>query len=73
LNKRYEIADGILTNEFFFVECKQIDGRVAEFELNMMSGISKGNRVWINNAPAPDGRYKAGFLHNMSVSNGLVK
>ena len=71
-NKRFEIANGLLVNEFFIVECKQSDGAVVEFDAHRMHGVTNGSRVWIDNYPAPNGRYKVGFLHNVTVRNGAV-
>lgn len=36
------------------------------------SDVEVGNRVFLNNQPAPDGKYKPGFLHYIYVKGGRV-
>jgi hypothetical protein len=72
-NKRFEIENGILLNEFYIEKHEQQNGVVIEIDGHRMQRTRKGNRVWIHNQPAPDGQYKAGFFDSINVLNGLIK
>lgn len=71
-DKRFEIVNGILLNEFYIVEYKQRNGSVLEIDGHKLKGIDVGCRVWINNRLAPDGKYRIDFLSSIHVFNGLI-
>ena len=72
-NKRFEISNGILVNEFYVEEHEQQNGEIIEIDNHRMQQTKKGNRVWINNKPAPNGEYKIGFFSTVSVLKGLIQ
>jgi len=72
-NKRFEISNGILVNEFYVEQHEQQNGEIIEIDNHRMQQTKKGNHVWVNNKPAPDGEYKIGFFSSVNVLNGLVK
>ncbi len=73
INKRFEVQDGILINEFFIERHEQQNGDVIEVDGHRMQGSKKGSRVWLRNQPAPNGQYKVGFFSKITVSNGIVE
>ncbi|MBC7410156.1 MAG: hypothetical protein H7339_17375, partial [Arcicella sp.] len=72
-NKRFEISNGILVNEFYVEEHEQQNGEIIEIDNHRMQQTKKGNRVWLNNKPAPNGEYKIGFFSTVSVLKGLIR
>lgn len=72
-NKRFEISNGILVNEFYVEEHEQQNGEIIEIDNHRMQITKKGNRAWINNKPAPNGQYRVGFFSTVNILNGLVK
>jgi len=70
--KRFEINNGILVHEFFIENHEQQNGDIIEIDGHRMQSTRKGNRVWLRNEPAPDGKYKVGFFSTINVINGLV-
>ncbi|WP_181308859.1 hypothetical protein [Rufibacter sp. XAAS-G3-1] len=72
LNTRYEVVDGILHKEYRIEKHTQSNGAVIEIDNYRMQTSKKGNRVWLNDNPAPDGEYKTGIFSSSTVSNGLI-
>lgn len=72
-NKRYEIENGILKDEYYIDNFKQNNGLEIEIDGHRMRGITKGSRVWLNNYPAPDGIYKKGMFGKIQVTDGMVE
>ena len=46
-----------------------------EIEAECMAGYSpeKGDKVFVNGKPAPNGKYKIGFMNFIHVFNGIVR
>jgi hypothetical protein len=41
-DRRFEIVDGLLANDFFIVECEQSNGAIVEFDAHRTHGLAKG-------------------------------
>lgn len=72
-DKRFEIKNGILVNEFYVEKYKQSNGDVIEIDGHRIQTTRKGSRVWLRNQPAPSGQYKVGLFSTIEVLNGFVK
>ena len=70
----YKITDGEITNTYYTTDYKQNNGDIIEVGTfpKGFNGISKGNPVWLNDKPAPDGRYKIALLDRINVVNGII-
>ncbi len=71
-NLRYLIENGKIIEEFRVSKFRQNDGVILELDGTALNGITRGSKGWVNNAPAPDGIYKTGFLSSAKIENGLV-
>ena len=70
-NKIHKIDD-IKTPEINF-EMFETKKGLLKIELNnQYSNPEKGNRVYLNNTPAPSGKYKLDFLWYIHVENGII-
>ncbi len=50
----------------------QKDGSELIIHSKPIDGIVSGCKVFINDVPAPDGRYSVGWFKSINVKNGLV-
>jgi hypothetical protein len=70
-NKYYNIRNSKLVNLM-----ELTDYKVREAVLSILKGMgyppSKGDKVFIGNKPAPDGKYRIGILRNIHVKNGII-
>ena len=71
-NIRFEIVDGILHKEFRVDAYTQPNGLTIEVDCYRLQSSIKGSRIWLNDFPAPDGRYKTGMFSSINVKNGVV-
>lgn len=59
--------------EFYtIISYKQKDGSELVIHSKPVDGIVKGCKVFIDDAPAPDGLYRLSWLKSINVKNGLV-
>jgi hypothetical protein len=59
--------------EFYTIRhYKQKDGSEIVVHSKPVDGIVKGCNVYINESPAPDGRYRLTWLKSINVKNGVV-
>jgi len=60
-------------SEPIIVEERKISTEDGEMCIQLTSvDIVVGNKVFLNNSPAPDGKYKIGFLHYIYVKDGRI-
>ncbi|GIV34749.1 MAG: hypothetical protein KatS3mg031_2284 [Chitinophagales bacterium] len=71
-NLRYGIRGGKVEAEYVIRRYKQKDGSVLEVDAAFVEGITRGSKAWMDNAPAPDGQYRGGWLTTLIVKNGAV-
>lgn len=69
---RFEIIDGKVTHEFYIESYKQPNHQVIEIDGSRVYGIKKDSKVYIDNQPAPDGKYKRGRWFSIQVRNGVI-
>lgn len=61
------------TNKNQIVLRKTTDGRTLSIHSSIIVGYTIGDLVTIDDKPAPDGRYKMGFMDNLIIENGKLK
>lgn len=69
--RSYLIVGGKVTKIFKISTYKTNYGDII-IEQDIFSLYGKGSRVFINNAPAPNGKYKLNFLNHIFVENGVI-
>lgn len=70
--RNYELRNGKvfrITQPFTY---QTIDGQTLTIEQTYKDSISVGDLVYLDNEPAKTGKYKLGFLNNVSVINGVI-
>jgi len=68
----FEILNGKVAIIYQTNEYKQLAGKTLEVVLNKMGGIDPGSAAWLDGLPAPDGRYKRGWLGSLTVKDGKI-
>lgn len=69
--KKYVIQNSRITRILVTVNYNTKKGLIT-IEQELHNSASVGDSVFLNNFPAPNGKYKLGFMHYIKVKNGLV-
>lgn len=69
--KKIQIKDSIILRVLVRAPYKTDKGTII-IEHGRGFGPERGDQVFIDNLPAPDGKYRLGFLKNIFVQNGLI-
>ena len=56
-----------------FLEIKTTDGKILCIQRTLDTGYTYGDKVFIDDQPAPDGMYKIGFESYITIENGKIK
>jgi hypothetical protein len=69
----YEISKGRIKMEYYLESYPQKNGLELIVAGSRISGIRKGCPAWVNDSPAPSGRYTRGFFHTkINIKDGRV-
>ena len=71
-NSGYEIRNGVIEKNCYIQEYKQKDGKTLRIAGDRVMGVGKKSRAWVDEKPAPTGKYRLGWIQKVNIKDGFV-